>query len=181
MSSYSTEIVNRIIKDFEGGKFKIADICKRNGISKPTFYQWQKDKPNFLNLINKAKIKRLDAFNDMADSGLATLLQVFEYEEVKREYINKPYEKTLPDGTTKTAFKKELSKVTKIKKVYMPNPTMIIFAKTNLDKANYKHSSHVDHTTGGEKLEPSKQIDFKGLKEDTIEELMKERRKLVNN
>lgn len=47
-------------------------------------------------------------------------------------------------------------KVTRVKvmKHVPPDPTMIQFWLVNRDKENWKHLSHVDHSSGGEKIGP---------------------------
>ena len=78
----------------------------------------------------------------MARSGLAKLLDVFEYEEEHIEYVDDPKN----PGHPKIKSKKIISK--KI----MPNPTAVIFALTNRDPANFKHLQHIDHTSDGERV-----------------------------
>ena len=138
MAKYSEKIVDKICELVATGDNRIIDICKRVGISEPTFYEWKNSKPKFLESLKKAEESRLEAFKYMARSGLAKLLDVFEYDELHTEHT---HFKGVPITNIKTITKK-----------VMPNPTAVIFALTNRDSANFKHLQHIDHTSDGEKV-----------------------------
>lgn len=145
MAKYSEEIVTRICDLLATGDHKISDVCKQVGISEPTYYEWKESKPKFLEALKEAEKKRLEAFKNMARSGLAKLLDVHEYDEETIEYIDNPKDPGKPKIKSKKIVRKKI----------MPNPTAVIFALTNQDSENFKHKQHVDHTTGGQKIDLS--------------------------
>lgn len=125
---YSPEIVKQICELVATGDHIIKDICKQVGISEAIYYVWKEEKLEFLELLKKAEAERLQAFKNMARSGLAKLLDVYEFEEVTTEFIDQ-----------KGKPKVKSRKVTK--KVIMPNATAVIFALTNQDSENFKHKA----------------------------------------
>ena len=146
---YSEEKVKEICKLLSTGDHIIKDVCKQVGITETTFYEWKESKPQFSESIKKAEDLRLEAFRYMARSGKALLLAGHHTKEETIEYDK--------DGKVKS------KKV--VGKFIPPNPTMIIFTETNLDKENFKHTQHIDHTTKGQKV-----FDYSGM---TIEEILK--------
>lgn len=130
--TYSKKLVQTICEDLATGNHTIADVCKRVGIGETTFYDWQAAKPEFAEAIKKAKEKRLEAFADMARSGLAKLLDTHEYEEVTTEYEN--------DKSGNPVIKSQKRSRKKI----MPNPTAVIFTLTNRDAANWKNRQSIE-------------------------------------
>jgi len=155
---YSDKIADKIAEDLAEGNLKIEDVCKKNGITKPTFYEWKKSKPYFSNRIKEAYELRLESLGDMADSGLAKLLNGHEYEEVTTVYESGMDK----DGNIIPVIKEK--KV--VKKFHMPNATAVLFTKTNRDSENWKHMQYVDHTSKGSKITQ----DFSGV---STKELLK--------
>ncbi|MES2733573.1 MAG: transposase [Bacteroidota bacterium] len=151
---YSPEIVNRIVELLASGDYTINDVCKQVGINQDTFYDWKANKSEFSEALKQAEKDRLLSFKRMARSGLAKIIDVFEYEEVTTEYI---------DGKDKEGNSKPKIKSRKVvKKFIMPNATAVIFALTNMDADNWKHKS--DQGEGDR--EPPKPIVFKPIKPD---------------
>ena len=142
MAKYSKQIVDKICELIASGDYRIVDVCKKTGIHHDTYYDWKANKPEFSERLKKAEEERLEAFKSMARSGLAKLLDVFEYEEEQIEYVDDPKD----SGKTKIKSRK----VTK--KFIMPNPTAVIFALTNRDPASFKHLKYIDHTSEGERI-----------------------------
>lgn len=139
---YSQAIEDKIIELYESGNHKIQQICEAVGISRDTWYKWKDANEGFKNRLEECEPKRLDNIKDLARSGLAKLLDVFEYEEESIEYIADPANPSKP---------KIKSKKITTKKV-MPNPTAVIFALTNQDSDNFRHKQHVDHTSNGKEI-----------------------------
>ena len=135
MAKYSKQIVDKICELVASGDYKIVDVCKKTGIHHDTYYDWKANKPEFSERLKKAEERRLEVFKNMARSGLAKLLDVFEYEEEHIEYGNDSIKSR---------------KV--IKKKIMPNPAAVIFALCNLDPENFKNIQRVDHTSKGEQV-----------------------------
>lgn len=149
---YSKSLVKMICDELSTGNHTIADTCKKVGVSESQFYDWKKNKAEFSEALKRIEELRLLAFKDMAKSGLAKLLDVFEYEEVSTDYEN--------DKTGKPKVKAQK----RVKKFIMPNPTAVIFTLTNQDPTNWKHRQNVDVTSNGKGF-----FDF--LKEDSSDDL----------
>lgn len=131
-TKYTKKLVNEICELLASGKWTVADTCKKVGIDEATYYRWKNDKSEFREAIKKAEDKRLEAFADMARSGLAKLLDTHEYEEVTTEYENDVHGKPVVKMQKRT------------KKKIMPNPTAVIFTLTNQDGKNWKNRQSID-------------------------------------
>lgn len=153
---YSKEIVERICELKALGDHKVVDICKQVGINPDTYYEWKKSHPDFSEALKEADNQRLEAFRDMARSGLAKLLNGHEYDEETTVYVSGVNEA----GQVVPTIKER--KV--VKKKVMPNSTAVIFALTNQDPSNFKHVNHIDHTSKGNPV-----FDYSGM---TTEELL---------
>jgi len=142
MAKYTIEKAKQIAELLATGENKIIDICKQVGIAEPTYYEWKKSKPKFLELLKEAEVERVSSFKGMARSGLAKLIDVYEYEEEHIEY------KVDAIGNQVIRNRKL------IKKRMMPNSAAVIFTLCNLDPENFKNIQKVDVdiTTGGEQI-----------------------------
>lgn len=132
MSKYSKKLVKLICDELATGNHTIADVCTKVGITETTFYDWKKKKAEFSQALKEVEAKRLEAFANMARSGLAKLLDVHEYEEVTTEYENDKKGKPVVKGQKR------------VKKKIMPNPTAVIFTLTNRDPENWKNKQSID-------------------------------------
>lgn len=159
MAKYSEKIVKEICDLLATGEHRIVDVCKQVGISEAIYYKWKETKVEFLEALKEAEKKRLSEFKHMARSGLAKLLDVYEYEEEHTEY------KTNKEGETLISSKKV------IKKRVMPNSTAVIFALCNRDPENFKNIQKVDITSKGDKVGQS--IDLSKLDDETLRKLQK--------
>src|SRR5690606_4320989 len=137
---YNKKLVKEICDLLASGKHSIEDTCKIVGIAKQTYYFWKDKKTEFADAVENAEVKRLEAYKEMAVSGLAKLLDVHEYEEVTTEYEN--------DKAGKPKIKGQKRVLKKI----MPNPTAVIFTLTNRDNANWKNRQNTDITSKGDKI-----------------------------
>lgn len=136
MAKYSPEIVEKICELVATGDHRIIDVCKMVGIAEQTYYEWKDSKPEFLESLKEAEKKRLEQFKNMARSGLAKLLDIYEYEEETTEYTDNPKEQGKPKIKSKKKTTKRI----------MPNPTAVIFALTNQDSDNFRHKHEVKHS-----------------------------------
>lgn len=132
MAKYSKKLVKLICDELATGNHTIADVCIKVGITETTFYDWKKKKPEFSESLKEVEAKRLEAFANMARSGLAKLLDIHEYEEVTTEFENDK------QGKPVIKFQK------RTKKKIMPNPTAVIFTLTNRDPENWKNRQSID-------------------------------------
>lgn len=131
-TKYSKKLVNEICEELSTGKNSVADVCLKLGITTSTFYHWKSTKSEFSDAIERAEAARREAFKEMANSGLAKLLDVHEYEEVTTEYEN--------DKKGKPIIKSQK----RIKKKIMPHPTAVIFALTNREPNSWKNRQNIE-------------------------------------
>ena len=60
MAKYSEDIAKKIVELLESDSYTIAEVCKIVGISRDTFYDWLKTKPDFSDTIKKAEKERME-------------------------------------------------------------------------------------------------------------------------
>lgn len=61
MAKYNKKIVEKIANLIREDSYPIAEICEKVNISKETYYDWLKTKPDFSDAIKKAE----DDFNSL--------------------------------------------------------------------------------------------------------------------
>jgi transposase-like protein len=83
---YTKDLVERICAEFATGEHSVADVCRKVGLTESTFYKWKAEKSEFSEALKKAEELRLSAFKQMARSGLAKMLDVYDYDEMSRSY-----------------------------------------------------------------------------------------------
>jgi ACT domain-containing protein len=129
---YSKDLVERICTLFATGEHSVADVCKQVGLAESTFYKWKEEKSEFSESLKKAEDLRLSAFKRMARSGLAKMLDVYDYDEMSRSYsVDKK-------GNRRIRFEKAT------RRKVMPNATAVIFALKNLDPENFKEKQEIE-------------------------------------
>lgn len=122
---YTQEIADKICEQFATGDYTIQDVCQQVDISRKTFYSWKTEHPEFATAIKEANTRRLEQTKHAARSGLLTLLQGKEYDEVTEEWAG-------PEGS-------QVLKARKVtRKLILPNPTAVIFTLKNLDSENFR-------------------------------------------
>lgn len=136
---YSKKLAANICAMISTGDHTIIDICKKNNISKETFYHWRETKTDFSDLLKKANQDYLDSIKIEARSGLKVLLTKHEYEEVTTDYTEG---KPGPNGESKPKIKS----VKLVKKFVMPNVAAVIYALNNSDKETFKQRQLIEHT-----------------------------------
>ena len=102
-------------EDFARQGLRDEDIAKKLGISKQTFYDYQKMYPDFLDAIKKGKAP----IDFEVENALLKRARGFEYEEVQIEYKPGEGEKLIPVHIKKT------------KKIVIPDTTACIFHLKN--------------------------------------------------
>ena len=129
---FEKEIAGKIIELWEVGEHSIVGICEAVNISRDTFYKWKK-RAAFAKALELANKKRMDNIQDVARSGLMTLLRGKEYEEITTEYVE-----SKPDaqGNTKPKIKSQK----KVKRIILPNAATVIFVMKNLDSENFPNT-----------------------------------------
>ena len=133
MAKYNKKIVENICTLISADSYTIAEICEKAGISKETYYQWLKTKPDFSDSIKKAQ----DRFDELlvveAKKSLVKMIRGYTVDETRT---------TTADTGKKDENDKPIVKVkehTVTKKHYQPNPTLVIFTLTNKDPDNFKN------------------------------------------
>lgn len=158
-TKYNPETVQIITDAIKAGDTD-KQAAEKAGIHRATFYEWENNRADFADIIKNARKERtenrLKEIGEAAESGLIALLRGSDYIEEKTE--------TLKDGSIKT---------TKTRKVIPPNPTAVIFALCNRNPERWQNK-----VTGEIKqditTENKTRVDLSRLKDETIQELIKE-------
>jgi len=141
---YSQEVVDILIKHIRGGS-TITSACDAVGISKVTFYEWMKTKPNFSNAIKKAQsIPNKKVEKALYKSAIGYLTTVAKYQT--KGSNGKPQTKT-------------------IKKKILPNITAMIFWLKNKLPDEWKDKQDIEHSGSVITYEISEEFMPKKMKE----------------
>lgn len=128
MAKYSKEIVEEITDLIKSDSYTVTEICKRVGIADCTYFEWQKEKPDFSDKIKKAKKERRKMYAVEAEKSLLKKIRGYEVVE------------------TKTVKKPKSTEITTTTKHILPDTAAIIFALTNQDPENWKNKQYNEHT-----------------------------------
>lgn len=141
MAKYSKMLVSRISELMSSDTYTIAEICEMVGISKDTFYQWKKNKPDFSDAIKKAEEERMNFFVAEAKKSLLKKIQGYTVQEKHTTY------------TSDKQGKPQIKEQKNVDKHYQPDTAAIIFTLTNGDSDNWKNRQNTDVTSKGDKIE----------------------------
>lgn len=178
MAKYSKLMADTIVSLYRDGKHGIKEICEAVDISQDTFHQWKKDKPYFSDALSNVQEQRLYNIGEMAISGLAKLVDIYEYEEKRTDYM--PGIATEEEKKKGIVPKGKVKMMSITKKIIMPSNSMIQYALNNLRSDRFKTASSIDHTTKGQSLgfgeflqatKPKLTRDAAGNVEETEEEV----------
>lgn len=122
------------------------EIAAALGISKPTFYEYQKKYPNFLNSIKRGKAP----VDVKAENALLKRVEGFEYEETQVEYD------AAAEGEKATP-----KKIKKVTKRVVPDVAACIFWLKNRKPKKWRDKQKIEF--GGEDGDPIK-IEFVPVK-----------------
>ncbi|MXO31804.1 transposase [Apibacter sp. B2912] len=128
MAKYSKEIVEEITDLIKSDSYTVTEICKRVGIADCTYFEWQKEKPDFSEKIKKAKKERRKMYAVEAEKSLLKKIRGYEVVE------------------TKTVNRQKSTEITTTTKHILPDTAAIIFALTNQDPENWKNKQYNEHT-----------------------------------
>ena len=131
MTKYNKQTVDVIcayIRD--GDSQKLA--CKKVGIGDSTFHDWIKAKPEFAELIKKAKEEFQATITGKLEATLWKRAMGYEVTETETEYVS--------DEDGKPKIKSQKSKVKHIQ----PDTGALIFALTNLAQDKWKNRQRVE-------------------------------------
>ncbi|HMM02597.1 MULTISPECIES: phBC6A51 family helix-turn-helix protein [unclassified Dysgonomonas] len=84
---YKEKIATEIIRMIEQDLCSISEICKSFKISRKTFYEWKKEKPEFKEAVEEAIDHREDVMIASARIGLKQLLEGYIQKKEKISYI----------------------------------------------------------------------------------------------
>lgn len=128
MAKYNKEIVEEITDLIKSDSYTVTEICKRVGIADCTYFEWQKEKPDFSEKIKKAKKERRKMYAVEAEKSLLKKIRGYEVVE------------------TKTVNRQKSTEITTTTKHILPDTAAIIFALTNQDPENWKNKQYNEHT-----------------------------------
>lgn len=131
MTKYNKQTVEAIcvyIRD--GDSQKLA--CKKAGIGDSTFHDWIKAKPEFAELIKKAKEEFKATITGKLETTLWKRAMGYEVTETETEYVSDE------DGKQKIKSQK-----TKVKHI-QPDTGALIFALTNVAQDKWKNRQRVE-------------------------------------
>lgn len=133
MAKYNKKIVEKIADLIREDSYTIAEICEKVNISKDTYYEWLKTKPDFSDTIKKAE----DDFNSLivveAKRSLVKLIKGYTVQEKKT--VTADTGKKDDEGKPIVRVKEH----TVSDKHYQPNTAAVIFALTNRDPDHWKN------------------------------------------
>ncbi|MDR1716860.1 MAG: helix-turn-helix domain-containing protein [Prevotella sp.] len=84
---YKEKTASEIIRMIEQDLCSISEICKTFKISRKTFYEWKKEKPEFKEAVEEAIDHREDVMIASARIGLKQLLEGYIQKKEKISYI----------------------------------------------------------------------------------------------
>lgn len=92
---YNNKTAERIVEMIEQDLYGVSEICKILRISRQTFYDWKKNKPEFKEEVEEAFIRREEVLIANARIGLKQLLEGYVQKKEKITYVpdkNNPVE-----------------------------------------------------------------------------------------
>lgn len=131
---YNQKIVNKICDLVKTDSYTVTEICAKVGISEAIYYDWKKNKVEFLEALEKANDELYDKMLIVAKKSLFKLVEGYTYDEKKTITISDK------DGQPK------IKEQTIIKKTIAPNLGAIIHLQTNKDSANWKNRQNTELT-----------------------------------
>ena len=86
MAKFTERLADRIAALIEEDSYTISEICEILRISRKSFYEWKKEKPDFEQRIAAAMEKRDEALEQLARNSLKRRLNGYTVTEVKITY-----------------------------------------------------------------------------------------------
>jgi hypothetical protein len=153
-SIFTEEAAVSILEKVASGQYGMREICASENIAVSTLYHWLKQPTllEFSKRFKEAQKRNRLSMADMAQSGLAKLCDIYEYDEETIEYKSMPVIIEYPDGRKETQYKPQIVGKKVTRKKIMPTIRAIEFVKTNIEPHLWKNMRNVDHTTGGKTL-----------------------------
>lgn len=145
MAKYNKAVRELIYSLYVKNEYSINEICKKADISKETFFDWKKHKPDFSDHLQYLDEVIRDNIVIKAKLSLEKLITGYSVDESKAEIV---YEK-IPGTTEMRPIVKSRTKTTKH---IQPNAGLIQYYLNNSDPKNFKTSTKVDVTSNGETI-----------------------------
>lgn len=133
MAKYNKKIVDNICALIRADSYTVVEICEQVGISKETYYQWLKTKPDFSDSIKKAQDEFKEDILVECNRSLVKLIKGYTVQE-KRTVTADTGKK---DENGKPIVKVKEHMVTD--KHYPPSLGAIIHFQTNRDPDSWKN------------------------------------------
>lgn len=124
---YNPDTIDLICELLARDTFTIAEICERANITKVTYYEWIKTRPEFAVRVKEAEERRRASFAVYAEKSLLKKIQGYKLTDVTELVDKNGY-------TEKRTTTKEVA----------PDTTAIIFALTSLRPDVYKNRQTID-------------------------------------
>ncbi len=84
---YKEKIATEIVRMIEQDLCSVSEICKAFKISRKTFYEWKKEKPEFKEMVEEAIDHREEVMIASARIGLKQLLEGYVQKKEKITYV----------------------------------------------------------------------------------------------
>jgi len=86
----SKKLFNRIYEELEKSGI-VSDVCAKLGVSRQTYYRWQKEDSDFLKKTTEAQELGVQFVNDIAKSNVISLIQRGDYKASAYWLNNRDY------------------------------------------------------------------------------------------
>lgn len=151
MAKYSKKLVERICDLIREDSYTVDEICKIVGLSRSTFFEWKKNKPDFSDAIKAAEEELRSTLLAECERSLRKLINGYTVEEKKTVTVDSGKKNT--DGIPIPKIKEQ----TITKKHFQPNLGAIIHYQTNNDPDRWKNKQSMEVTgKDGKDLVPAR-------------------------
>lgn len=149
-TKYNKKIAATIADLIRSDTYTVAEICAIAKITKPTFYKWQRDYPEFAQIVEEAKRDQMDVMVVGAKKSLLRKIQGMDVTETKVKAV--PNGKRDFSGHPEAQVKEVITTTRHIP----PDTESLIFTLTNQDPAHWKnrqtHEIKAGRRTPAEKM-----------------------------
>ena len=128
MAKYSRSVVELICELISRDSFTVDEVCKQVKINRSTYHKWIREKPQFAQLIKKAKERFNENLVVEAKRSLMKKIRGYDHTEIRTVY-----------GKAKEGGEPAIKEQTRTKKHIPADTTSIIFVLTNKVPDEYKH------------------------------------------
>lgn len=133
MAKYNREVVEKICKLLSSDSYTVQEVCDMVGITRSTFYKWEREKKQFAHLIKKAR-EQFEA-NMIAEAKKSLRKKITGYEVEETRFVL---------GKTKEGDKPIVKEKVVTKKHVAPDTTALIFFLSNKAPDEFKNRHTID-------------------------------------